>query len=62
MPFKKHAVVEVENEGEEPYKHYFYIDYEKYSSVSAVDGLAYFLCSGDVKLRLKDGLSRINSK
>jgi len=42
MPFKSRAVIEVENEGSEPYDHYFYIDYERYRSIDAVDGLAYF--------------------
>jgi len=42
MPFKSRAVIEVENEGSEPYNHYFYIDYERYRSTDAVDGLAYF--------------------
>jgi hypothetical protein len=42
MPFKERAVVEVENQGTEPYMHYFYIDYETYPSIVSVDGLAYF--------------------
>jgi len=42
MPFQERAVVEVENQGEEPYTHYFYLDYEKYASSDAVEGLAYF--------------------
>ncbi len=42
MPFKTKAVIEVENPGPEPYTHYFYIDYERYASVSEVEGLAYF--------------------
>lgn len=42
MPFKKKAIIEVENQGEEAYAHYFYIDYEKYPSVESVEGLAYF--------------------
>jgi hypothetical protein len=42
MPFKTRALIEVENQGEEAYLHYFYIDYEKYSSVQAVEDLAYF--------------------
>lgn len=42
MPFRKHATIEVENQGEEAYRHYFYIDYEKYDSEEEVDGLAYF--------------------
>lgn len=42
MPFAEKAVIEVENQGEHEYHHYFYIDYEKYSSVESVAGLAYF--------------------
>ena len=42
MPFKKKALVEVENQGTEPYHHYFYIDYERYRAEDAVSGLAYF--------------------
>ncbi|MGQ9455747.1 MAG: glycoside hydrolase family 172 protein [Armatimonadota bacterium] len=42
MPFKSRAIVEVENQGTEPYSHYFYIDCELYPSVEAVEGLAYF--------------------
>lgn len=42
MPFAKRAVVEVENQGEAAYNHYFYIDYEKYPSAEDVEGLAYF--------------------
>lgn len=42
MPFKKKAIIEVENQGKEPYKHYFYIDYEQYPTVDAVAGLSYF--------------------
>ncbi|KYH40673.1 MAG: hypothetical protein AYL32_010290 [Candidatus Bathyarchaeota archaeon B26-2] len=42
MPFKRKGVIEVENQGEEAYNHYFYIDYELYRSVEAVEGLAYF--------------------
>jgi hypothetical protein len=42
MPFKERAVIEVENQGTESYAHYFYIDYEIYPSVEAVEGLAYF--------------------
>ena len=42
MPFKERAIIEVENQGPEPYHHYFYIDYERYPDVSHVDGLAYF--------------------
>jgi hypothetical protein len=42
MPFKKRAIIEVENQGDESYAHYFYIDYELYPSAKSVDGLAYF--------------------
>jgi len=42
MPFKSRALIEVENQGDEPYWHYFYIDYERYVSDEAVRGLAYF--------------------
>ena len=42
MPFSSKAVIEVENQGEEGYAQYFYIDYEKYPSADAVKGLAYF--------------------
>lgn len=42
MPFKEKAIVEVENQGTEPYVHYFYVDYEKYPDVSAVADHAYF--------------------
>jgi len=42
MPFRNKAVIEVENQGEGEYWHYFYIDYELYDSVKAVEGLAYF--------------------
>jgi len=44
MPFKERAIIEVENEGEKPYAHYFYIDYEAYPSSEAVKDLAYFHC------------------
>ena len=30
MPFRKHAKIEIINEGKEPYNQYFYIDYEIY--------------------------------
>ncbi len=30
MPFRKHAKIEIVNEGSHPYKQYFYIDYETY--------------------------------
>jgi hypothetical protein len=42
MPFREGARIEVENQGEEEYRHYFHIDYEHYGSERAVDGLAYF--------------------
>jgi len=42
MPFKSRALIEVENQGDEPYWHYFYIDYERYISDEAVSELAYF--------------------
>ena len=42
MPFKKKAIIEVENQGTEDYAHYFYIDYEMYPSVEAVADQAYF--------------------
>ena len=42
MPFRKKAVVEIENQGEKRYAHYFYIDYEKYASKEAVADSAYF--------------------
>jgi hypothetical protein len=42
MPFSEHARVEAENQGPEPYHHYFYIDYERYPEANAVHGLAYF--------------------
>ena len=42
MPFKKKAVIEVENQGAEGYSHYFYIDYESYPSVDAVANQTYF--------------------
>ena len=42
MPFKSKAVIEMENQGEEAYTHYFYIDYERYSSKDCVADLAYF--------------------
>lgn len=42
MPFKKKAIIEVENQGTESYHHYFYVDYEGYPSAKAVEGLAYF--------------------
>ena len=42
MPFTSKAIIEVENQGEEGYANYFYIDYEKYPSADDVKGLAYF--------------------
>jgi len=42
MPFKKKAVVEVENQGGEGYWHYFYVDYEAYPSAEDVADQAYF--------------------
>ena len=42
MPFREKAVLEVENQGDEGYNHYFYIDYETYPTVEAVADQAYF--------------------
>jgi hypothetical protein len=42
MPFRKRAVIEVENQGPERYGHYFYVDYERYRTSKATAGLAYF--------------------
>lgn len=42
MSYKKKAVIEVENQGDEGYAHYFYIDYEPYTSVDAVANQTYF--------------------
>ncbi|MFQ1021459.1 glycoside hydrolase family 172 protein [Tardisphaera saccharovorans] len=42
MPFRSRARVEVENQGEQGYAHYFYIDYERYRSVDDLKGMAYF--------------------
>jgi hypothetical protein len=42
MPFRSHARIEVENQGEARYSHYFYVDYESYDSAAALDGQAYF--------------------
>ncbi|MDE2728390.1 MAG: DUF2961 domain-containing protein, partial [Gemmatimonadota bacterium] len=42
MPFREKAVVEVENQGDEGYFHYFYIDCEAYPTVDAVADQAYF--------------------
>ncbi len=44
MPFRESAIIEVENEGEEEYSHYFYVDYETYTASEAVRNLAYFHC------------------
>jgi hypothetical protein len=41
MPFRKAARIEVVNEGEKTYPHYFYIDYEEYDSPDALEGAAY---------------------
>ena len=40
MPFKKRAVVEIENQSTELHKQYFYVDYEKVSSLE--ENLGYF--------------------
>ncbi len=42
MPFRSKAIIEVENQGEEPYNHYFYVDHELYRSAETVTDLAYF--------------------
>jgi len=42
MPFKSSAIIEVENQGDETYTHYFYIDYEEYPSIDPVRNAAYF--------------------
>ncbi len=42
MPFRQGARVEVENQGEKSYSHYFYVDYETYPDDSELDGAAYF--------------------
>ena len=42
MPFREQAVIEVENQGDAPYSHYFYVDHELYDSAEAVADLAYF--------------------
>jgi len=42
MPFKSRAIIEVENQGEKEYWHYFHVDYELYDSIKAVEDLAYF--------------------
>jgi hypothetical protein len=40
MPFRDRAIVEVENHGDQPYSHYFYIDHELHDSWD--DSLSYF--------------------
>jgi hypothetical protein len=42
LPFREKARIEVENQGEEGYSHYFYIDYERYPDVESIGGSAYF--------------------
>jgi hypothetical protein len=42
MPFRRHARIEVENQGSARYTHYFYVDYEAYGSARALEGQAYF--------------------
>lgn len=42
MPFRRHARIEVENQGGEPYTHYFYVDYEAYDSTAVLDGCGHF--------------------
>ena len=42
MPFREKAIIEIENQGDEGYFHYFYIDYETYPTVDAVADQAYF--------------------
>lgn len=42
MPFQQQAVIEVENQGEQAYAHYFYIDFERYPSAETVADLSYF--------------------
>lgn len=37
MPFRKHARIELVNEGEEPHRQYFYIDYELYKDEMGED-------------------------
>ncbi len=44
MPFRKGARIEVENQGDQAYTNYFYIDYEKYADPSALAGQGYFHC------------------
>jgi len=40
MPFSQHARIEVENQGDQAYAHYFYLDYERYPEPEP--NLAYF--------------------
>ncbi len=42
MPFKDRAIIEIENQGELPYAHYFYVDYESYRDCDPVKTAAYF--------------------
>ena len=42
MPFKRGARITVQNQGDEAYSQYFYIDYEEYDEAPA--GFAYFHC------------------
>ncbi len=42
MPFRKKAVIEVENQGEKPYHHYFYVDYQSFRRESQLEDAAYF--------------------
>ncbi len=42
MPFRRSARIEVVNEGNARYSHYFYIDYEQYESEATLDGQGYF--------------------
>ncbi len=42
MPFKKRARIEIENQANDKYWHWFYIDYEKYPDVSHVEDQCYF--------------------
>ncbi len=42
MPFRRSARIEVVNQGDARYPHYFYIDYEQYDSEAMLDGQGYF--------------------
>lgn len=42
MPFRRSARIEAINEADAPYSHFFYIDYERYDSASALDGQGCF--------------------